>query len=91
MGSSVSESQKLISEAVAEWEEKSYNDRQKDVATDAAELTKRGMTFVSMSDEASAKYLNMANDAAWGRMKGRLEKMGGMENYAKLRTLYFKE
>ena len=49
------------------------------------------MKFVSMSEEASAKYLKLANDAAWGRMKGRLEKMGGMENYAKLRKLYFKE
>ncbi|MEM7429570.1 MAG: TRAP transporter substrate-binding protein DctP [Pseudomonadota bacterium] len=85
------ESQKLISEVVAEWEQKSYDDRQKDIAADAAELQKRGMKFVKMSDEASAKYLKLANDAAWARMKGRLEKMGGMENYAKLRKLYFKE
>lgn len=85
------ESQKLISDVVAEWEQKSYDDRQKDIAADAAELQKRGMKFVNMSDEASAKYLKLANDAAWARMKGRLEKMGGMENYAKLRKLYFKE
>ncbi len=85
------ESQKLIADVVAEWEQKSYDARQKDVAADAAELQKRGMKFVKMSDTASAKYLKLANDAAWARMKGRLEKMGGMDNYAKLRKLYFKE
>ncbi|WP_282607860.1 TRAP transporter substrate-binding protein DctP [Pelagibius sp. Alg239-R121] len=85
------ESQKLIQDVVAEWEQKSYDARQLDVASDAAELQKRGMKFVSMSPEASAKYLTLADDAAWGRMKGRLEEMGGMENYDKLRKLYYKE
>ncbi len=85
------ESQKLIQEVVAEWEQKSYDARQADVASDAAELQKRGMKFVSMSDEASEKYLKLADDAAWARMKGRLEEMGGTENYDKLRKLYYKE
>lgn len=85
------ESQKLIQEVVAEWEQKSYDARQADVASDAEELKKRGMKFVSMSDEAAEKYLKLADDAAWARMKGRLEEMGGMENYAKLRKLYYKE
>ena len=85
------ESQKLIQEVVAEWEQKSYDARQKDVVSDAEELKKRGMKFVSMSDEAAEKYLKLADDAAWARMKGRLEEMGGMENYAKLRKLYYKE
>lgn len=85
------ESQKLIQEVVAEWEQKSYDARQKDVASDAEELKKRGMKFVSMGEEAAQKYLKLADDAAWARMKGRLEEMGGMENYAKLRKLYYKE
>lgn len=85
------ESQKLIQEVVAEWEQKSYNARQADVASDAAELQKRGMKFVTMSDEAAEKYLKLADDAAWARMKGRLEEMGGVENYDKLRKLYYKE
>ncbi len=85
------ESQKLIQDVVIEWEQKSYDERQTDVAADAEELQKRGMKFVPMSEEASTKYLQMANDAAWGRMKERLEKMGGMENYEKLRKLYFNE
>lgn len=85
------ESQKLIQDVVIEWEAKSWEDRQKDKVADAEELTKRGMEFVSMSPEASAKYLQMANDAAWGRMKGRLDKMGGDNAYDDLRKLYFGE
>ncbi|TQV82092.1 TRAP transporter substrate-binding protein DctP [Denitrobaculum tricleocarpae] len=85
------ESQKLIQDVVAEWEQKSYDARQQDIAKDAEELQKRGMQFVSMTPEASEIYVTKANDAAWGRMKGRLEEMGGMENYDKLRKLYYKE
>ncbi len=85
------ESQKIIQDVVIDWEQKSYDARQKDVASDAAELAKRGMKFVKMSPEASTKYLTMADDAAWARMKSRMEKKGGMENYAELRKLYYKE
>jgi len=85
------ESQNLIQEVVIEWEAKSWTDRQKDKEADAAELTKRGMEFVSMSPEASAAYLKMADDAAWGRMKERLDKMDGENHYDALRKLYFGE
>jgi len=85
------ESQKVIQDVVIEWEAKSWEDRQKDKEADAAELTKRGMEFVSMSDEASAAYLKMADDAAWGRMKKRLDDMGGDNDYDALRKLYFGE
>jgi len=85
------ESQKVIQDVVIEWEQASFDARQKDREADAAKLQKGGMKFVSMSPEASKKYLTMADDAAWGRMKGRLEKMGDMENYDKLRKLYYKE
>lgn len=85
------ESRKIIQDVIVEWEQKSYDERQKDVAADAEELQKRGMEFVKMSDEASAKYLSMADDAAWTRMKTRLEEMGDTESYGKLRGLYYKE
>ncbi len=85
------ESQKIIQDTVVDWEAKSWADRQKDKEADAAELTKRGMEFVSMSPEASAAYLKMADDASWGRMKERLEKMGGDNDYDALRKLYFGE
>ncbi len=83
------ESQKLISDVVIEWEEKSWSDRQADIVAEAAELQKRGMEFVPMSEEASAKYLQMADDASWARMKGRFEKMGGDNAYDELRSLYY--
>jgi TRAP-type C4-dicarboxylate transport system substrate-binding protein len=82
------ESQDLISKVVIEWEEKSYNDRQADVVADAAELKKRGMEFVPLSADASAKYLKLADDAAWGRMKGRLDDAGDTTTYDALRKLY---
>ncbi|MFT7595491.1 MAG: TRAP-type C4-dicarboxylate transport system substrate-binding protein [Paracoccaceae bacterium] len=82
------ESQKLIEDVVIEWEQKSFEDRQADVKADAAELTKRGMTFVEMSPEASAAYLKMADEAAWGRMKGRLDELGDAGSYDQMRALY---
>ncbi len=85
------ESQKLIQDVVIEWEQKSYNDRQKDVVSDAEKLKAGGMEFVQMSDEGAAKYLKLADDAAWSRMESRLKEMGSTENYAKLRKLYYNE
>ena len=82
------ESRALIEEVVIEWEAKSYADRQADVKADAAELTRRGMEFVKMSPEASARYLQLADDAAWGRMKERLTEMGDTESYDAMRALY---
>lgn len=82
------ESQKLIEEVVIEWEAKSYEARQADVKAEAAELTRRGVTFVEMSPEASAKYLQLADDAAWGRMKGRLDEIGDASTYDEMRAHY---
>lgn len=85
------ESQKLIQEVVVEWEAKSYADRQVDRENDAAALQEGGMEFVPMSDEASAKYLKLADDASWARMKERLDKMGGDNSYDALREHYYGE
>ena len=85
------ESQKVIQDTIIEWEEKSWLARQEDKKADAIELEKRGMEFVSMSPEATASYLGMADDAAWGRMKERLDSMGGENRYTELRKLYYGE
>ena len=82
------ESQKLISDVVIEWEAKSFEDRQVSIKEDRAELEKRGMQFVGMSEEATAAYLKMADDAAWGRMEGRLKEIGDEDSYATMRKLY---
>ena len=85
------ESQKLIQDVVIEWEAKSYADRQVDRENDAKALQEGGMEFVSMSDEAAEKYLKLADDASWARMKERLDKMGGDSAYDELRGLYYGE
>lgn len=82
------ESQKLIEEVVIEWETKSYTDRQADIIVEAAELSKRGMIFVELSPEGAAQYLQMADDAAWGRMQGRLDELGDNEAYDAMRAHY---
>lgn len=82
------ESQKLIQDVVIEWEAKSYADRQADIMTDAEKLSAGGMEFVAMSDAAAAEYLKMADDAAWARMKGRLDELGDSATYDNLRALY---
>ncbi len=82
------ESQKLIQDVIIEWEEKSYNDRQADIVSDAEKLSAGGMEFVAMSDAAAADYLKLADDAAWARMKGRLDADGDSDTYDKLRALY---
>ncbi|MEL7468354.1 MAG: TRAP transporter substrate-binding protein DctP [Pseudomonadota bacterium] len=79
------ESKKLIQDVVVEWEEKSWNDRQADVATDAKVLSDGGMTFVSLSEDAGKAYQKMADDAAWARMK---ERVGDDPVYDELRKLY---
>ena len=79
------ESQKLIQEVVIEWEQKSWDDRQKDVATDAKVLADGGMTFVAHSEEAGKVYQKMADDAAWARMK---ERLGEDPVYDELRKHY---
>lgn len=81
-------SKKLLQDSVIEWEKKSFEARQADVKSDAEELKKRGMEFVSHNEAGSAKYLKTSVDAVLARLKDRLEKKGGMENYDKLIELY---
>lgn len=79
------ESKKLIQDVVIEWEEKSWNDRQADVLTDAKVLADGGMAFISHSEAAGKVYQQMADDAAWARMKDRL---GDDPVYDQLREKY---
>jgi TRAP-type transport system periplasmic protein len=49
-----------------------------------AELAKRGLKTVAQSPEASRKFIDGARAASLQRMKERMEKSGGMENYDKV-------
>ncbi len=85
------ESKNLLNEVTAEWEESSFNARAEDREREAKQLQDGGMTFVTMEPEAAKKYVQLSVDAAWARMHERLDKMGGMENYDKLRGFYAPE
>ncbi|MCP4316445.1 MAG: C4-dicarboxylate ABC transporter substrate-binding protein [Hyphomicrobiales bacterium] len=80
------ESQKIIQDVIIEWETKSFDAREKDRIADAEELQNRGVTFVEHSPEAGAAYVKLAEDAAWDRMKGRME--DDQDTYNQLRKLY---
>lgn len=82
------ESQKLIQDVIVEWEQKSFDARQEDKKVDEAALQEGGMTFVEMSPEGAAKYLELADNAAWDRMKARLADMGDTTSYDKLWATY---
>jgi len=82
------ESQELIQSVVIEWEAKSFADRQTEVAAETEALEAGGLKTVTMSPEGTEKYLKLANDAAWARMKGRLDEMGDSASYETMRGFY---
>ena len=85
------ESKKIIQDTVIEWEQKSFDDREADREKEVAALIEGGMQIVPMSEDAGGKYVQQSIDASWARMKERQEKMGGEENYEKLRSFYMGE
>jgi len=85
------ESQTLIQDVVIEWEAKSFEDRQKEVGEETTALEAGGLTTVEHSAEGAAKYLELAGNAAWSRMKGRLDEMGDEGTYDLLRKHYYGE
>jgi TRAP-type C4-dicarboxylate transport system substrate-binding protein len=57
-------------------------------AKEQVELQKRGIRFLSQSEAASKKFVAGARAASLQRMKERMEKAGGMENYDKVIKLF---
>jgi TRAP-type C4-dicarboxylate transport system substrate-binding protein len=53
-----------------------------------AELKKRGIKTVAQSADASKRFYEGARSASLARMKERMEKAGGMENYDKVIQLF---
>jgi TRAP-type transport system periplasmic protein len=53
-----------------------------------AELKQRGIKTVSQSPEASKRFVEGARAASLARMKERMEKSGGMENFEKIVNLF---
>jgi len=53
-----------------------------------AELQKRGIRYLSQSDEASKRFVEGARAASLQRMKDRMQKSGGTENFEKVVKLF---
>ncbi len=61
---------KLQAVAIA-WEKESEEFWVKEAAKEQAELAKRGVQDFTLSPEAGKKYVKLASDTVWERMKGR--------------------
>jgi len=78
----------ILEKVAAEHEISSLRDLQALRSKEEQELQKRGIKFLSQSDAASRKFVAGARAASLQRMKERMEKSGGMENYDKVIQLF---
>jgi TRAP-type C4-dicarboxylate transport system substrate-binding protein len=78
----------ILEKVAAEHEISSVRDLQALWKREQAELEKRGIRYLSQSEAASAKFVAGARAASLQRMKERMEKAGGMENYDKVIKLF---
>jgi len=78
----------ILEKVAAEHEISSLRDLQVLRSKEEQELQKRGIKFLSQSEAASKKFVAGARAASLQRMKERMEKSGGMENYDKVIQLF---
>jgi TRAP-type C4-dicarboxylate transport system substrate-binding protein len=78
----------ILSKVAADHEASSLRDLQALWKKEQAELTKRGIRYLGQSDAASKKFVAGARAASLQRMKERMEKSGGMENYDQVVKLF---
>jgi TRAP-type C4-dicarboxylate transport system substrate-binding protein len=78
----------ILQKAVIEHETSSLKELQVLWTKEQAELQKRGIRYLAQSPEASKKFVAGARAASLQRMKERMEKAGGMENYDKVVKLF---
>ena len=81
-------SREILQRVTIEHEISSLNDLQAVWKKEQAELEKRGLKTVSQSPEASKRFIAGARAASLARMKERMEKSGGTENYDKMVKLF---
>jgi TRAP-type C4-dicarboxylate transport system substrate-binding protein len=84
-------SREILQRVAIEHETSSLHDLQALWKKEQAELEKRGIKTVSQSAEASKKFVAGARAASLQRMKERMEKAGGTENYDKVIKLFTPE
>jgi TRAP-type C4-dicarboxylate transport system substrate-binding protein len=78
----------ILQRVAIEHETSSLRDLQALWKKEQAELAKRGIKTMSQSAEASKKFVAGARAASLQRMKERMEKSGGLENYDKVVKLF---
>lgn len=81
-------SREILQRVAIQHETSSLRDLQILWQREEAELAKRGIKTLSQSNAASAKFVAGARAASLQRMKDRMEKAGGMENYDKVVNLF---
>ena len=84
-------SREILQRVAIEHEESSLKALQALWSKERAELEKRGIKTLSQSPEASKKFVAGARAASLARMKERMEKAGGMENYKRVVQLFSPE
>jgi len=78
----------ILQRVAIEHESSSLRDLQALWTREEAELAKRGIKTLSQSADASKKFFAGARAASLQRMRERMEKAGGMENYDKVVNLF---
>jgi len=78
----------ILQRVAIEHETQSLQALQKLWKEEEAELKKRGIKTVSQSAEASKRFVEGARSASLARMKERMEKSGGLENFEKVVNLF---
>ena len=81
-------SREILTRLTAEHEVSSQRDLQVLWQKEQAELQKRGIRTLQQSDAASKKFVAGARAASLQRMKERMEKSGGMENFDQVVKLF---
>jgi TRAP-type C4-dicarboxylate transport system substrate-binding protein len=78
----------ILQRVAIEHESSSVRDLQDLWKREKAELEKRGLKTVSQSPDASRRFVAGARAASLARMKERMERSGGMENYDPIVQLF---
>ena len=81
-------SREILQQVAIRHETESLQALQKLWKEEEVELKKRGLKTVSQSPEASKRFYEGARAASLQRMKERMEKAGGMENFEKVIQLF---
>jgi TRAP-type C4-dicarboxylate transport system substrate-binding protein len=78
----------ILQRTAIEHESSSLRDLQALWKTEQAELAKRGIKTVNQSADAAKRFNEGARAASLQRMKERMEKAGGMENFEKVVQIF---